>query len=69
MCSWHNELFCNGLFHLSVIPDMNTTGPAMMIGLRSSEILKNVLQNMKNHDEKSRQLLLGLMNHFTLLVD
>jgi len=26
-----------------VIPDMNTTGPAMMIGLRSSEILKSVL--------------------------
>ena len=27
-----------------VIPDMNTTGPAMMIGLRSSEILKRVLR-------------------------
>lgn len=26
-----------------VIPDINTTGPAMMIGLRSSEILKGVL--------------------------
>jgi len=26
-----------------VIPDMNTAGPAMMIGLRSSEILKRVL--------------------------
>jgi len=26
-----------------VIPDINTTGPAMMIGLRSSEILKSVL--------------------------
>ncbi len=26
-----------------VIPDINTTGPAMMIGLRSSEILKRVL--------------------------
>lgn len=26
-----------------VIPDMNTTGPAMMIGLRGSEILKHVL--------------------------
>ncbi len=27
-----------------VIPDMNTTGPAMMIGLRSSEILKRILR-------------------------
>lgn len=27
-----------------VIPDMNTTGPAMMIGLRSSDILKQVLR-------------------------
>jgi len=27
-----------------VIPDINTTGPAMMIGLRGSEILKRVLQ-------------------------
>jgi choline dehydrogenase len=27
-----------------VIPDINTTGPAMMIGLRSSEILKRVLR-------------------------
>lgn len=27
-----------------VIPDINTTAPAMMIGLRSSEILKRVLQ-------------------------
>lgn len=27
-----------------VIPDINTTGPAMMIGLRSSEILKQVLR-------------------------
>lgn len=27
-----------------VIPDMNTTGPAMMIGLRSSEILKHLLR-------------------------
>lgn len=27
-----------------VIPDMNTTGPAMMIGLRSSEILKRLLR-------------------------
>jgi len=26
-----------------VIPDINTTAPAMMIGLRSSEILKRVL--------------------------
>ena len=26
-----------------VIPDINTTGPAMMIGLRGSEILKRVL--------------------------
>lgn len=26
-----------------VIPDINTTGPAMMIGLRSSEILKRIL--------------------------
>lgn len=31
-----------------VIPDINTTGPAMMIGLRSSEILKRVL----NKNEK-----------------
>lgn len=28
-----------------VIPDINTTAPAMMIGLRSSEILKRVLSN------------------------
>lgn len=28
-----------------VIPDINTTGPAMMIGLRGSEILKRVLRN------------------------
>lgn len=28
-----------------VIPDINTTGPAMMIGLRSSEILKRLLRN------------------------
>lgn len=28
-----------------VIPDINTTGPAMMIGLRASEILKRILQN------------------------
>lgn len=27
-----------------VIPDMNTTGPAMMIGLRSSEILRHALR-------------------------
>ncbi len=27
-----------------VIPDINTTGPAMMIGLRTSEILKKVLK-------------------------
>jgi choline dehydrogenase len=26
-----------------VIPDINTTGPAMMIGLRTSEILKLIL--------------------------
>lgn len=26
-----------------VIPDINTTAPAMMIGLRTSEILKRVL--------------------------
>lgn len=30
-----------------VIPDINTTAPAMMIGLRSSEILKNVLKKSK----------------------
>lgn len=30
-----------------VIPDINTTGPAMMIGLRSSEILKRVLRKEK----------------------
>ncbi len=28
-----------------VIPDINTTGPAMMIGLRSSEIIKRVLRS------------------------
>lgn len=33
-----------------VIPDMNTTGPAMMIGLRTSEILKEVLHK----NERSR---------------
>lgn len=27
-----------------VIPDINTTGPAMMIGLRTSQILKNILR-------------------------
>lgn len=34
-----------------VIPDINTTAPAMMIGLRSSEILKRVLSNKskRNH--------------------
>lgn len=31
-----------------VIPDINTTAPAMMIGLRSSEILKRVLHNEKS---------------------
>jgi len=31
-----------------VIPDMNTTGPAMMIGLRSSQILKCVLKKGKS---------------------
>lgn len=30
-----------------VIPDINTTAPAMMIGLRSSEILKRVLRESK----------------------
>ena len=30
-----------------VIPDINTTGPAMMIGLRTSEILKRVLRHEK----------------------
>jgi len=35
-----------------VIPDINTTGSAMMIGLRSSEILKRVLKNMKCKDLK-----------------
>ncbi len=27
-----------------VIPDMNTTGPAMMIGLRGSDILKQIIR-------------------------
>jgi choline dehydrogenase len=31
-----------------VIPDINTTGPAMMIGLRSSEIIKRALRNEKS---------------------
>lgn len=31
-----------------VIPDINTTGPAMMIGLRSSQIIKRVLRNEKS---------------------
>ena len=31
-----------------VIPDINTTASAMMIGLRSSEILKQCLAQMKN---------------------
>lgn len=31
-----------------VIPDINTTAPAMMIGLRTSEILKHVLKNEKS---------------------
>lgn len=31
-----------------VIPDINTTGPSMMIGLRSSEILKRVLCDIKS---------------------
>lgn len=30
------------------IPDINTTAPAMMIGLRSSEILKHILRNGKS---------------------
>lgn len=30
-----------------VIPDINTTAPAMMIGLRASEIIKNVLRESK----------------------
>lgn len=30
-----------------VIPDINTTGPAMMIGLRSSQIIKHVLREKK----------------------
>jgi choline dehydrogenase len=30
-----------------VIPDINTAGPAMMIGLRSSEILKRILEKEK----------------------
>jgi choline dehydrogenase len=30
-----------------VIPDINTTAPAMMIGLRTSEILKQILRNDK----------------------
>ena len=32
-----------------VIPDINTTGPAMMIGLRSSEILKRSCANRTNN--------------------
>lgn len=39
------------------IPDINTTGPAMMIGLRSSEILKKVLRKKEYHNAKSRQIL------------
>ncbi len=35
-----------------VIPDINTTGPAMMIGLRSSEIIKQVLTSCKNENSK-----------------
>lgn len=31
-----------------VIPDINTTAPAMMIGLRTSEILKQILHNEKS---------------------
>lgn len=31
-----------------VIPDINTTAPAMMIGLRSSQILKRILSNEKS---------------------
>lgn len=31
-----------------VIPDINTTGPAMMIGLRTSEILKKLLRDEKH---------------------
>jgi choline dehydrogenase-like flavoprotein len=37
-----------------VIPDINTGGPAMMIGLRSSEILKQRLAKMKNHKVKRK---------------
>lgn len=33
-----------------LIPDINTTAPAMMIGLRTSEILKDVLCNEKHHE-------------------
>lgn len=32
-----------------VIPDINTTAPAMMIGLRTSEILKRILRNEKSN--------------------
>jgi choline dehydrogenase len=32
---------------IPVIPDINTTGSAMMVGLRSSQILKDVLRNEK----------------------
>lgn len=37
-----------------VIPDMNTTGPALMIGLRSSEILKHVLRHHDRRDDCHR---------------
>lgn len=32
-----------------VIPDINTTAPAMMIGLRTSKILKTLLHKKRNH--------------------
>ena len=36
------------------IPDINTTGPAMMIGLRTSEILKNVLSGHRRCGHKCK---------------
>lgn len=46
-----------------VIPDINTTGAAMMIGLRSSEILKQVLQK-KEKSKCKKQTKTNIFRHY-----
>ena len=45
-----------------VIPDINTAGSAMMIGLRSSEILKQCLANEKMRSSMKKNILLLLLS-------